>query len=242
MKKTTTKLILACFAFIMLSKLNAQIGFNCQYVPGLQVGTIKVKGDKYEYRHSAPLPLMMVDAMKDHLYYNLDMNSLYYIITQMNRGKYLKIAKNEGGLFAGRIGWVFGKSEKMRIGGSLNFGWKQSNIDSTKLVTLDGSDGAKGYTNIGAGIIAYYKVNSKLHTQAKIGYESLKNKKIELKGRNIYVEATVAYKLLQKYGVSVMPNWSFKKFDFNSSKSSVGKVVGEKHRYFGIRFGLTKFF
>lgn len=221
----------------------AQVGMNCQYVPGIQLGMTKVKSDKWgDYKYGAGLATMMLDRMTDKWYVNLDMNSLYYSITQMNKGKYLKIAKNEGGIFGMRLGRVFGNNDNFRAGFSLNGGYMQSNIDSIKTVSIT-SSGVKGFYNYGAGAIVYKRFGD-LHAMAKIGYEKLKNKSIAMNGRQIYLETTIGYRFLQHYGLSVMPCLYLKKYEFNSSNVDRNATVADKGKSttFVLRMGLTKFF
>ncbi|MFL5751912.1 MAG: hypothetical protein ACJ76F_00775, partial [Bacteroidia bacterium] len=193
------------------------------------------------YHYGAGLATMMVDRMTDKWYVNMDMNSLYYSITQMNKGKYLKIAKNEGGIFGMRIGRVFGNDDSFRAGFSLNGGYMQSNIDSIKTVTL-ANNGVKGFYNYGAGAIVYKRFGD-LHAMAKIGYEKLKYK-TTMNGRQIYIETTVGYRFLQHYGLSVMPCLYLKKYKFNSTNTEHNTIVEDngKSTTFVLRIGLTKFF
>jgi hypothetical protein len=224
--------------------VRGQVGMNCQYVPGIQLGSTTVKSEKWgKYHYGAGLATMMIDRMTDKWYVNMDMNSLYYSITQMNRGKYAKIAKNEGGLFGMRIGHVWGNDDSFRAGFSLNGGWMQSNIDSVKTVSLS-NGGVKGFYNYGLGLIAYKKIGENLHTMAKIGYEKLKYKSTQMDGRQIYIETTIGYRLLDSYGLSVMPCLYMKKYQFNSQSHSGGDAVLDngKSTTFVLRMGLTKFF
>jgi hypothetical protein len=238
MKKT---LIVALILVAGFAK--AQVGMNCQYVPGVQIGSTTVKSDKWgKYRYNAGLALMMLDRMTDKWYVHMDMNSLYYSLTQMNRGKYLKIAKNEGGIFGMRLGRVFGNDDSFRAGFSLNGGYSQSNIDSTKTVEFKGS-GAKSYWNYGLGLLAYKRLGD-LHVMAKVGYEKLKEKGIGMNGRTIYIETTVGYRILEDYGISIMPCLFMKKYEFNSTNTAYNPVVADKGKSttFVLRAGITKFF
>ena len=54
------------FALVMNGLIaSAQVGLNCQYVPGLQFGYVKVKITDnpvlQKYSYSAALPIMMLD-------------------------------------------------------------------------------------------------------------------------------------------------------------------------------------
>jgi len=242
MKKKLIALALILAGFC----IQAQVGMNCQYVPGLQLGRIKVKTDNAflgTYKYGAGLPLMMIDRMTNHWYTNMDLNGLYYAVTQTNRANSDKIdiAKTEGGLFAGRLGYLWGKGDQFRIGGSFNLGYSASNLDSSKRA-LD----VRGYTNLGAGLVVYKKLG-KMRVMAKLGYEKLSSKSYITKGSHIYLETTVAYMIYQKYGISVMPTWSSKKFaytpKYNGAQADVANVAtNAKVTMMTLRFGLTRFF
>lgn len=241
MKKSLIIMVLSILSW----NAHSQIGFNCQYVPGVQFGFTSVKTDGWgKYKYGAGLATMMIDRMTSKWYSNLDMNSLYYSLTQINRGKYAKIAKNEGGLFAGRLGRVFGKSDDTRFGFYFGLGMSQSNIDSVAKVTFE-SGGVKSFWNYGLGLLAYKKIG-RLHAMAKVGYDIWSWKKTNLKGGQIILEGTVGYKLYQKYGISVMPCFYIKSFTFDSRKTTGTSTNSTpdkgKSSTFVLRLGLTKFF
>jgi hypothetical protein len=243
-----SKLLLALFALFSLG-LGAQVGMNCQFVPGLQVGAIKVKSDNAkikEYKYAAGLPIFMLDRLKNKWYANLDMNGLYYSVTQYNKSNRskpdsTKLAKTEGGMFAGRIGYAFGKTDSRRIGINGNLGYCMSNLDAS-VKTLDG---VAKYWNIGGGVFFYQKIGSKMRAMAKVGYEVYSNKKASgniatLKGKGTYLEATLAYNIYQKYGLAVMPAIYSKKFTYNYAGDS--NTTTTKVKNIALRFGFTKFF
>ncbi|MDP2386438.1 MAG: hypothetical protein Q8M29_08700 [Bacteroidota bacterium] len=242
------KLLITLLALFGLG-LKAQVGLNCQFVPGLQLGAVTVKSDNSkigEYKAAAGLPVFMLDRLKNKWYAQLDMNGLYYSVTQYNKsqrskGDSTKYAKTEGGLCAGRIGYGFGKSETMRVGPNLNIGYMMSNINGNKR----SFEGMPMYWNFGGGVFFYQKIGTKIRAMAKVGYEKYSNKKASsdiatLKGSGTYFEATVAYNIYQKYGVAVMPALYSKKFTYNyngettETKTKVKSVV--------LRIGFTKFF
>ncbi len=241
------KLLIALLALFSLG-LKAQVGLNCQFVPGIQLGAVTVKSENSkigEYKSAAGLPIFMLDRLKNHWYAQLDMNGLYYSVTQFNKsqrskGDSTKFAKTEGGLCAGRIGYGFGNSETMRVGPNLNVGYMMSNLNGNKR----SFDGMPMYWNIGGGVFFYQKIGTKIRAMAKVGYEKYSNKKTEnitnLKGSGMYFEATAAYNIYQKYGVAVMPAFYSKKFTYNydgattETKTKVKSIV--------LRIGFTKFF
>ncbi len=241
------KRIIALALLIMGLGTQAQVGMNCQYVPGLQFGHIKVKTDNAAlgtYKYSAGLPLMMIDRITNHWYVNMDMNGLYYAVTQTNKANSdkIKIAKTEGGYFSARLGYLWGKGDQFRVGGCFDLGASTSNLDSSKRALEP-----RAYTNIGLGIIVYKKLG-KLRVAGKLGYEKLTAKSWITKGSNLYLEGTFAYSIFQKYGISIMPAWSSKKFAYTSKftpkdgTSLTGTTINAKVGYFALRFGLTKFF
>lgn len=214
----------------------AQVGFNCQYVPGIQLGRVKVKSDHYGvYKYSAGLPTMMIDRLKGKWYSHMDLTSLYYMLTQINKAKYLKIAKNEGGVASFRFGYAFGKGESFRAGPLLSAGFSQSNLDSIRNVY-----DANGYYNFGGGVMVYNKINGKISVMGKLGYEKMKgSKQKDLEGSNKYLELTVAYKIYQKFGVSVMPSWNSRNYSFTNRE---GVLDNGKLKMTSLRIGLTKFY
>jgi hypothetical protein len=76
---------------------------------------------------------------------------------------------------------------------------------------------------------------------AKLGYEKMKGKKDLVSGRLIFMEATVAYELYQKFGISVQPAFYGRKFDF-TQKSNPVAYTGTKASQFVLKIGITKFF
>lgn len=226
-------------------KISAQVGMNSQFVPGIQTGFVKVKSDNKklgEYKYGAALPIFMIDRLTSKWYTNLDMNALYYATTQYNNanaGK-IKIAKTEGAYIAGRLGYGFGKSESMRVGPNLNLGWGASNLDSSKRVL-----NVPSYTTIGGGLFFYQKIGSRIRAMVKGGYEKYSGKNANnnvkaLTGSGIYIEGTVAYNIYQKYGVSVMPAFYSKKFQYNYMGETT--PTNTKIKSMVIRVGFAKFF
>ncbi|MCD6068108.1 MAG: hypothetical protein K0S33_2934 [Bacteroidetes bacterium] len=238
------KLLIALLAFLSVG-MYAQVGFNCQFVPGLQVGSVKVKTDNTrlkDYKFGAALPIFMIDRIKTKWYTNLEMNALYYATTQVNNvnaGK-VKIAKTEGAYIAGRLGYGFGKGDAMRVGPNINLGWGASNLDSSKR-TLN----VPSYYTIGGGVFFYQKIGSRIRAMAKVGYEKYKNKSANdnvkgLSGSGIYMEGTVAYNVYQKFGLAVMPAFYSKKFSYNYGGEAVS--TNAKVRSLFLRIGFVKFF
>lgn len=241
------KIIIALALLITGLGTEAQVGFNCQYVPGIQLGRVKVVTDNAAlgtYKYSAGLPLMMIDRITAKWYVNMDMNGLYYAVTQTNKAQSdkIKIAKTEGGYFSMRLGYLFGKGDQMRIGGCASLGGSTSNLDSSKRA-LD----PRAYTNLGAAFIIYKKFG-KIRVAGKLGYEKLTAKSWITKGSHMYFEGTIAYSIFQKYGISVMPCWSSKKFAYTTKFTPkdgtdlTSAVINAKVKYFALRIGLTKFF
>ncbi|MBL7937384.1 MAG: hypothetical protein JNM51_16380 [Bacteroidia bacterium] len=217
----------------------AQVGFNCQYFPGLQFGKVKVKTDNATlgtYKYNAGLPILMIDRIGNHWYTNVDLSALYYGATQTNNANdnRIKISKAEGGFASGRLGYLFGKGDQFRMGPNINVGLSSSNLDSLKK-PFD----QRTYVNLGLGVVVYKKFG-KIRTSAKIGYERYSQKSFITKGHGTYLEAVIAYPIFQKYGLSVMPCFYSKKFEYTSKGN--GAVTNAKVTSFAIRFGLTKFF
>src|SRR4051812_35140532 len=92
-------------------------GFASQFVPGLQLGSTKIKysaGGAADYKYGAGLALMELDAMKGKLYFNVNASDFYYRITTLNKREKMrrdssKFAKNNGEMFGARMGYGFGK-------------------------------------------------------------------------------------------------------------------------------------
>jgi hypothetical protein len=217
-------------------------GFASQFVPGLQIGTNKVKystGDKYKF--GASLALMEFDRVASRLYFNIGMNDGYYRLTSINRQKKMardstKYAKNNGQLFGMRLGMVFGKGEFQRIGFSLNGSFSALNgamsYDPDKVVT---------YGSVGGGLVYYRKLSKQLHVMAKLGYESLKGKSFTVKGRLLYLETTIAYEFYQRFGVSVQPAFYSRKMDFIDKEHGDINRAGTKISQMVLKVGITKF-
>jgi hypothetical protein len=244
LKKKLLTALLALLGFGMYS----QVGFNCQFVPGAQFGFVKIKStnEKLSSSHGAGFPLFMLDRFKTKWYTHLDMNGLYYSVTQFNKSNRSKVdsskvAKTEGGMFAGRIGYGFGNTEDFRVGPNLNIGYTMSNLGAS----IKTFDGIANYWNIGGGVFAYKKINGKIRTMAKLGYEKFSNKKAtalitNLTGSGMYFEGTVAYNFYQKYGLAVMPAFYTKKFKFTYNGQAT--QTESKLKSFVLRIGFTKFF
>ncbi len=241
MNKKLLIVLLAIFGM----KLSAQVGMNCQFVPGIQVGFVKVKSDNTklgDYKYGAALPVFMIDRLTAKWYTNLDMNALYYATTQFNNanaGK-IKIAKTEGAYVAGRLGYGFGKGESTRVGPNLNLGWGASNLDSSKRVL-----NVPSYTTIGGGLFFYQKIGTRIRAMVKGGFEKYSGKNANnnvkaLSGSGIYLEGTVAYNVYQKYGLSLMPAFYSKKFKYNYGGETT--ITNTKLKSIVIRFGFVKFF
>lgn len=237
MKRT---IIIVCM--LMASTLiRAQgVGLNCQYFPGVQLGFVSVKSTgnpQYgKYRFGAGVPLLMIDRITDRWYTHIDMNALYYSATQTNKANddRVKISKAEGGLFAGRVGYMFGEGDNFRFGINGNVGYMTSNLDSLKRPFKQ-----RGYFNYGLGVLAYKKFG-KFRVVGKVGYELYRKKDFLTKSRGVYFEGTIAYSFYQKYGLSVMPCFYSK--GFNYMPVGGGPEAKAKVRSFVLRVGLTKFF
>jgi hypothetical protein len=218
----------------------AQVGINCQYIPAIQFGSVKIKTDNPALgtmKFGAGLPLMMLDRVGSKNYWHMDMNALYYGATQTNKaadGK-IKIAKTEGGYFAGRFGRLFGKGDEFRFGVNANLGYMASNLDSAKK-TFD----PKGYLNFGGGLLMYKKIGAKLRFVGKFGYEKYSAKSYITKGSGIYIETTFAYMIYQKYGLSLMPCYYSKKFVYTPTNHG-GLLTNGKVTSMVFRLGITKF-
>ncbi len=214
-------------------------GMNCQYFPGLQVGAVKVSTNNPKlgnYSYAAGLPVLMIDRIAKW-YINMDLNATYYGATQTNKAadNQLKISKAEGGYCTGRLGYMIGKNyDKLRVGIGINFGWQTSNLDSIKKPFSQ-----RGYTALGGGLI-FYQPLGKLGIAAKVGYEKYTNKSFINSGSGFYFEGTVGYNIFQKFGVSVMPCFYSKSFDYKAQ--SDGALTQAKVTTFVLRLGITKFF
>lgn len=242
---TNKKLLIIFLAFLGFG-MKAQVGLNCQFVPGIQLGSVKVKSTnaKLDYKYSAGLPLFMIDRFKGKWYTNLDMNATYYAATQTNKANAdkIKIAKTEGGLIAGRLGYGFGKGETTKFGINGNLGYSVSNLDSSRKAF-----NVAGYWNYGGGVFFYQKIGTKMRAMAKIGYEKYGNGKSstgftkqisELRGSGFYLEGTLGYNIYQKFGIAVMPTFTSKKFNFKFD----GTPTTSKVTAFALRIGIVKFF
>lgn len=235
MKKIIIPLSIVINSFIC----NAQVGFSCQYFPGLQVGSVKIKTDNPAIgtlKYGASLPLLMIDKISNHWYTNIDLSALYYGATQTNKSNdnRLKVSKAEGAFLAGRLGYLFGKGDQFRMGPNINVGLSTSNLDSIKK-PFD----QRAYTNLGLGVVVYKKFG-KVKVALKVGYERYSAKGFINNGHGTYLETTIAYSIFQKYGLSVMPSFYSKKFEY--IPKNAGVVTNAKVTSFVIRFGLTKFF
>lgn len=239
-----TKFLISLFLLVGLYS-QAQVGMNCQYVPGIQFGTVKVKTNNAalgsEYKFKAGLPILMIDRVTNHWYTNLDFSSLYYAATATNKAadNQIKIAKSEGAYAAGRLGYLFGKGDQFRIGANINLGFSTSNLDSLKK-PLDN----RGYTNFGGGLIVYKKIGKKMRFVGKVGYEKIAAKSFITKAHGFYVETTLGYSIMQKYGLSIMPCYYSKSFDYTpkTANATANVLTNAKVSSFVIRVGLTKFF
>jgi hypothetical protein len=239
----TNKTIAVIFLLFAVTWLRAQdVGMNCQYFPGLQVGFVSVKATNNpqftKYRYGAAAPLLMIDRITSHWYFNVDMNALYYGATQTNKANddRIKISKAEGGLFAGRAGYLFGKGDNFRMGFSLNGGLMTSNLDSMNRPLKQ-----KSYLDYGLGLVAYKKFG-KMRVSGKLGYEIYRKKNYLTKGGGFYLEGTIGYSFYQKYGLSISPCFYSKKMGYTPAGASTGTEAEAKVRSFVLRMGLTKFF
>lgn len=221
------------------------VGMNCQYFPGLQVGFVSVKAANNKqfdkYRYGAGMPILMIDRLTSHWYTNLDFSALYYAATQTNKANddRIKISKAEGGICAGRLGYLFGDGDNFRVGFNGNLGLLTSNLDS-----LDRPMKQRSYINYGLGLLAYKKFG-KMRVVGKIGYELYRRKNFVTKGGGFYMEGTIGYSFYQKYGISVMPCFYSKKLTYipESQKGNAAATEATgKVRSFVLRIGLTKFF
>ena len=241
----TKKTIAIGLVLIATSLVRAQdVGMNCQYFPGVQVGFVSVKVTNNpqftKYRYGAALPLLMIDRITNRWYVNMDLNALYYGATQTNKANddRIKISKAEGGYCAGRLGYMFGKGDNFRFGINGNLGLQTSNLDS-----LNRPLKQRSYLNYGIGVLAYKKFG-KLRVAGKAGFELYRKKDYVLNGHGLYFEGTIGYSLFQKYGVSVMPCFYTKKLGYLplAAGSNLNAEASAKVRSFVLRMGLTRFF
>lgn len=215
-------------------------GMNAQYFPGLQLGVVKVNTNHSKigsYSYGAGLPVLMIDRITAKWYLNLDLNATYYAAAQTNRAAddRVKISKAEGGFISGRVGYmVYRKSDKFRAGININYGLMTSNLDSNRKPFEQ-----RNYTGLGGGLI-FYKAIDKLGIMAKVGYEKYSRKSFIDKANGFYFEGTVGYKILQKFGVSLMPCFYSKKFTYKAKVD--GALTEAKVTSFVLRLGMTKFF
>ena len=247
MKKT---ILLFGILLITGKAVNAQgVGMSCQYFPGIQIGAVSVKATNHpkftKNSYGAGLPLLMIDKVTNHWYTNIDMSALYYGATQTNKANdnRLKISKAEGGVIAGRVGYLWGDGDQFRIGGNLNIGLSTSNLDSAVRPFKDQMFNKRSYYNYGLGVIAYKKFG-KFRAVGKVGYELYRRKGMITKASGFYFEGTLGYSFYQKYGISVMPCFYSKKFAYTplGTNGSVPSEANAKVRSFVLRMGITKFF
>lgn len=238
MKKISITVALILFSML----LNAQVGMNCQYFPGLQVGYVSVKTNNAalgNYKYGAGMPLLLIDRISNHWYTNLDFSALYYGATQTNKGNdnRINISKAEGAFCAGRLGYLFGDGDQFRIGPNINLGMSTSNLDSLKKPFAQ-----RSYYNYGLGIVAYKKFG-KFRVAGKLGYELYNKKGFITKAHGTYFEGTIGYSFYQKYGLSIMPCFYSKKFDYvTKGGDPVSDATNAKLKSFVLRIGLTRFF
>jgi hypothetical protein len=185
---------------------------------------------------------LMIDRVSNHWYTNMDFSAFYYGATQTNKANdnRLKVSKAEGGIIAGRLGYLWGDGDQFRIGGNLNLGWSTSNLDSAVRPFKQFSN-KRGYYNYGLGVIAYKKFG-KFRAVGKIGYELYRRKGMITKGNGFYFEGTVGYSFYQKYGISVMPCFYSKKFTYTPIGSTIAGEASAKVRSFVLKMGITRFF
>jgi hypothetical protein len=242
MKKTITTI---CFLVAATLARAQDVGMNCQYFPGVQVGFVSVKATNNaqfsKYRFGAGIPILMIDRITSHWYVNLDFSALYYGATQTNKANddRIKISKAEGGMCAGRLGYMFGDGDNFRVGFSGNLGMMTSNLDSINRPLKQ-----RSYFNYGLGLLAYKKFG-KFRAVGKIGYELYRRKNFVTKGGGFYLEGTLGYSFYQKYGISIMPCFYSKKLNYIplAEKGNAAPVEANgKVRSFVLRVGLTKFF
>lgn len=244
MKKTVILLAIAIGSYTA----GAQgVGMNCQYFPGLQIGVVSIKATNHpkftKNTFGAGAPLLMIDRVTNHWYTNMDFSALYYGATQTNKANdnRLKISKAEGGVFAGRLGYLWGDGDQFRMGGNLNFGFSTSNLDSAVKPFKDQIFNKRGYYNYGLGLIAYKKFG-KFRAVGKIGYELYRRKGMITKANGLYFEGTLGYSFYQKYGISIMPCFYSKKFNYLPLNSTSATESTAKVKSFVLKMGITKFF
>lgn len=229
-----------------------KVGFNCQYIPGLQLGIVKVSSKdlpKNNYSYRVGMPTMMIDRVTNKWYVNMDLSSIFYILSANNKSRAKDadetLARTDGGLCSFRLGRMFGEKKKlggtnaMRVGFSVNMGYNQTNIDSIRLNNVGKT---YAYGSYGLGLVVYKQLDG-IYTMGKIGYDAIGQK--DVKGKNIYIETTFGIKMYQKFGLSVMPCMYFRTFNnFTSTDSGSSTATNStiKSKLFTIKFGLTKFF
>ncbi len=238
MKSRIMKLVLLLL-IAGIVKVNAQ-GFESQFVPGLQVGTNSVKTSSGKNKFGTSLAVMEFDHVGSRMYWNVGLSDGYYRLTSINKQKKnirdsVKPLKSNGQLFGMRWGMVFGKGEFQRMGFSLNGSWSSFNgsqaYDWERMVT---------YGSFGGGLVYYRKIGKKLNVLAKLGYEMMKGKSYSVKGRLIYMEASIAYELYQKFGVCVQPAFYSRKTDFMDKDHSI-MHTGAKVTQFALKVGIARF-
>lgn len=236
MKKISVTLLLVAAGLVS----RAQVGMSCQYFPGVQVGFVNVKTSAYgNYKYGAGLPILVIDRVKNHWYTNLDFSAFYYGATQTNKAQdnRVKISKAEGAVYAGRLGYLFGNGERLRIGPNLNIGVSTSNLDS--IIKPMDQVSNRGYYNYGIGVVAYQKFG-KLRFMGKAGFEKYAQKKFITKASGFYLEGTIGYSIYQKYGISV--STCFYRKSFNYSAIGETNATDAKVSSFVLKMGLTRFF
>lgn len=243
MRKTFILLITAISCRVALAQ---GVGMSCQYFPGVQVGFVSVKktatGAKETF--GAGLPILLIDRIGNHWYSNMDFSALYYAATATNKANddQIKISKAEGAVYAGRLGYLFGKGDQFRMGPNVNLGFMTSNLDASKR-PMDHifGDNKRTYYNFGLGVVAYKKFG-KFRAAAKLGLEFYSRKNFLAKrGNGFYFEGTLGYSFYQKYGVSVMPCFYSKKLTYITPTSG---AAGEeaKVKSMALKVGLSRFF
>jgi hypothetical protein len=238
--------LIALAVLLSGTMLKGQVGMNCQYFPGGQVGFVSVKSPNSlkfsKVSHAAAFPILMIDRMTSHWYTNLDMSAFYYAVTSFNKSNDNRVAisKAEGSIATGRLGYVGGDGDQFRIGGYLAFGMSTTNLDSLKK-PFD----YHWYTSWGVGLLAYQKFG-KFRAMGKLGYEIYTRKNYISRGSGFYFEGTLGYSFYQKYGISVMPCFYHKGFNYfttvTDASSSTVLLADASMNSFVLKFGLTKFF
>lgn len=226
-------------------KVHAQ-GMESQYVPGLQVGSNKVKVGETKTKFGASLAVMEFDHVGHRMYYNIGLTDGYYRLTQMNKQKKnerdsIKPLKSNGQIFGMRWGMVFGKGEFQRIGFSLNGSFSSLNVAEAYTY-----DRLISYGSVGGGLVYYNRIGKSLNVMLKGGFEKLKGKKNTVDGRLIYFESTIGYELFQKFGVSVSPCFYSRKLNCIAKVGPSGSpadltLTDVKASQFVLKIGIAKF-